>query len=532
MTFRAAKLSGEGTSGGGDAHGRRLRVLLVEDNPGDARLFRAQLASTGAGFELEWVERLADGIERLASEGPAVDAVLLDLSLPDSLGGLATFERLHAAAPRVATIVLTGLEDEELAATAVRKGAQDYLPKSQVDGPLLARAVRYAIERQRSDEALRRSEEKLRLAMEASESGVWDLDVRARTMTASADGQAMLGREPIEVTESLDEGWAMQIHPDDRAETLRALEDTIAGRALYFEHDHRLLAADGTWLWVHGKGSVVERGAHGEPLRLLMTRTNITARKAAEAAAAESADRFEEQRRIATALQENFIHPLPEVPGLEFGRVLRTAHHAELVGGDFSDAFFVDEAHVAVLIGDVAGKGIRAAGHAETVRAAVRAFAMIDASPAFVLRKTNELLLRNLQSPGRVEFVTACLVVVDVHTGHAAFSSAGHPALVHAGPFSCAPLATIQGLPLGALAGDYVDGHVMLALGDYLVFYTDGVIEARQEGELFEEERLVASVARLRRERPQALAEGVLDATVSFAGELRDDLLVLALRFG
>ncbi len=531
MTLLAPESSGDGARSAGDGQRRRLRVLLIEDNPGDARLIRVQLASTGARIHLEWVERLTEGLAMLAAGGQAFDAVLLDLSLPDSQG-LATFERLHAAAPRVPTIVLTGLEDEELAATAVRNGAQDYLPKSQVDGPLLVRAVRYAIERQRSEDALRRSEEKLRLAMEASESAVWDLDVRARTMTASAESQAMLGREAAEVTESLDAAWAEHIHPDDRADTLRALEDALVGRMPYFEHDHRLLAADGSWLWVHGKGSVVERDAHGAPLRLLMTRTNITARKAAEAAAAENADRFEEQRRIATALQENFVRALPEVRGLEFGRVLRAAYQAELVGGDFSDVFFVDDAHVAVLIGDVAGKGIRAAGHAETVRAAVRAFAMIDASPAFVLRKTNEMLLRNRPASGGLEFVTASLAVIDLQTGHAAFSSAGHPAAVHAGPFSCSPLDIVQGVALGFLASDYVDGHTMLALGDYLVFYTDGVTEARRDGELFEEERLVAAICRLRHEPPQALVEGVLDAAATFAGELRDDLLVLAVRFG
>ena len=294
----------------------------------------------------------------------------------------------------------------------------------------------------------------------------------------------------------------------------------------------RLLAEGGAWVWVHGKGSVVERDSQGAAVRLLITGTNVTARRAAEDAAGENASRFEEQRRIATALQENFIRPIPNVPGLEFGRVLETAREAELIGGDFSDVFFVDEAHVAVLIGDVAGKGIRAAGRTETVRTAVRAFAMIDPSPAFVLRKTNELLLSGLEPPGESEFVTACLIVVDLRNGHVAYSSAGHPPLVHAGPFSCGRLETIHGVPLGSWPWDYVDGHVTLALGDYLVFYTDGVTEARRGDELFDEERLVAAVAELRNGPPQALAEGVLAAAVAFAGELHDDLLVLAMRFG
>ena len=114
---------------------------------------------------------------------------------------------------------------------AVRSGAQDYLTKDEVNGQLLARAVRYAIERRRGDEALRLSEEKLRLAMEASESGILDLDVRTRMVTASADCQAMLGHEAVEVTGGLEEAWAAHIHPEDRAASLRALDDAIEGRS-------------------------------------------------------------------------------------------------------------------------------------------------------------------------------------------------------------------------------------------------------------------------------------------------------------
>ena len=192
-------------------------------------------------------------------------------------------------------------------------GAQDYLPKSQVDGPLLSRAVRYAIERQRADEALRRSEEKLRLAMEASESGVWDFDVRAR----HGHRERRLPGDARPRGRRGDRAVSMRRGPcTSTPTTARRLCEAARGHA---SPDARPTSSTtiacsrrtAAWLWVHGKGSVVERGAHGEPLRLLMTRTNITARKAAEAAAAENADRFEEQRRIATALQENFIRPTP-----------------------------------------------------------------------------------------------------------------------------------------------------------------------------------------------------------------------------
>jgi len=133
-----------------------IRVLLIEDNPGDACLIEIMLAEAESGarslrFALERADRLQAGIERLQAGG--VEIVLLDLSLPDSRG-LETFNRLHAAAPLLPIIVLSGLDDEELAAEAVRQGAQDYLVKGQIHSDLLARAIRYAIERQRAGQAL------------------------------------------------------------------------------------------------------------------------------------------------------------------------------------------------------------------------------------------------------------------------------------------------------------------------------------------------------------------------------------------
>lgn len=130
-----------------------VKVLLIEDNPADALLMRKILATVkGAPLDLESAEYLSAGLERL-TEGE-IDVVLLDLTLPDSQG-FDTFARVHAQAPQVPIIVLTGLDDEALAAQAVRGGAQDYLVKGRVGRNLLVRAIRYAIERKRAEEALR-----------------------------------------------------------------------------------------------------------------------------------------------------------------------------------------------------------------------------------------------------------------------------------------------------------------------------------------------------------------------------------------
>jgi PAS domain S-box-containing protein len=147
-----------------------LNILLVEDNPGDARLIREALISArGAQFHLQVVDRLSTGIERLAAGG--IDLVLLDLSLPDSQG-LETFTTVHARAPGVPIIVLTGLDNDTVATTAVREGAQDYLVKGQATGDLLARSIRYAIERQRAEEALRESEARFSTVFRANPAAI------------------------------------------------------------------------------------------------------------------------------------------------------------------------------------------------------------------------------------------------------------------------------------------------------------------------------------------------------------------------
>lgn len=126
----------------------KLRVLLVEDNPAEARLLQEALWEASKGnLEVAHVERLEEALTRLGD--PGLDAVLLDLSLPDSQG-LQTLAQAQAAAPHLAIVVLTGNDDEEVAVEAVRMGAQDYLFKGDTHGQLLIRAIYYARERKRA----------------------------------------------------------------------------------------------------------------------------------------------------------------------------------------------------------------------------------------------------------------------------------------------------------------------------------------------------------------------------------------------
>jgi signal transduction histidine kinase len=150
-----------------------LKILLIEDNPGDARLIVESLAEAqGMTFELELAGRLSTGLERLAQGD--IDAVLLDLSLPDSQG-LDTLAQVQARALGAPIIVSTGLDDASAAIEAVRRGAQDYLVKGRLDGDRLARSIRYAVERKQGEETLRRYAAELKVRNE-------ELDAFAHTV--------------------------------------------------------------------------------------------------------------------------------------------------------------------------------------------------------------------------------------------------------------------------------------------------------------------------------------------------------------
>ena len=135
----------------GGMAGASIRVLLVEHDPGDALLARQMLASSAFEFEIEPVRDLPSALAHL---GRGVECVLLDLGLPD-VRGLEALDEIVAAAPATAVIVLTGRADRDLALAAMARGAQDYLQKGGLDGELLSRSIRYAVQRKRSQEAAR-----------------------------------------------------------------------------------------------------------------------------------------------------------------------------------------------------------------------------------------------------------------------------------------------------------------------------------------------------------------------------------------
>lgn len=139
---------------------KKLKILLIEDNPVDAHLMQQLLLKrSDVPFDVVWSTCLTEGLKKLEEEN--FDVILLDMKLPES-SGLSTVKRTYKKAPGIPIIVLTALNDEEMALDALSAGAQDYLVKGHVNRPLIARAIRYAIERRQMLDRLEEAREKKR----------------------------------------------------------------------------------------------------------------------------------------------------------------------------------------------------------------------------------------------------------------------------------------------------------------------------------------------------------------------------------
>ena len=217
----------------------RVEVLVLEDNPGDARLLHAELSAEALFHaHLTVAPRLSDGLYLLATR--AFDAVLLDLNLPDSRG-LETFERLRAAVPEVPLIIHTGIHDDEIAVQALRGGAQDYVVKAPGTGPLLVRAVHFAIERHRvrvelemHAARLEKNRATLRRVIEASADVIMILDRAGAVRFVNSGAETIFGRSAADLVGQrfVIPPGAVEIeipHPDGTARTaeVRAVEIEI-----------------------------------------------------------------------------------------------------------------------------------------------------------------------------------------------------------------------------------------------------------------------------------------------------------------
>jgi signal transduction histidine kinase/DNA-binding response OmpR family regulator len=263
-----------------------LKILLVEDNPGDADLIQEMLPTTDeSGFVVHCVSRLSEAVSHL--EEKEADLTLLDLDLPDSQG-IETVRLAHQAAPKMPIVVLTGNQDERLGIAAVQGGAQDFLIKGQTHQSQLSRVLRYAVQRHCAEEKMRESERFLRSTLDALSAHIAIIDQTGKILAANmawrefADapgGHILRCREQANYFDAC--GTVQRGNAEDAcfaeafAEGVRSVLDQETDQ---FEMEYQMHSREEK-LWFHGQ---VTPFPSGNERKVVVAHENITDRKKAE----------------------------------------------------------------------------------------------------------------------------------------------------------------------------------------------------------------------------------------------------------
>ena len=260
-----------------------LSVLIVEDSADDADLMSGELRQAGLEVLQERVENAEEMHAALAKQ--PWDLILSDFRLP-RFNARQALELLQKTGVDIPFIVVSGAIGEVTAAELMRAGAHDYVMKDNLTRlpAAVTREIKEAQDRReyrRAAEALRESEERWKFALEGAGEGVWDWDVPGRRVLFSARWKEMLGYAESEIGSDLEE-WEKRIHPDDKARVMADLQVYFEDKTRTYVNEHRLSCKDGTWKWVLDRGMIVSRLPDGQPLRMIGTLADISARKHAE----------------------------------------------------------------------------------------------------------------------------------------------------------------------------------------------------------------------------------------------------------
>jgi hypothetical protein len=263
----------------------KKNILLIEDNHGDARLIREMLKiSEYKDAYIHWFENLSDAANYLSYNSP--DVVLADLTLPDS-EGLNAVTSLLSANPDILIIVLTGINDVELAARAIQIGAQDYLSKNRIDDQVLSRSIRYAIERKKHESALRESEEKYRLIVNTMSEGIIWTDNNDVIQFVNKQVCDIYGYSREELLGKT--GYKILEHPDYRNVVIDKTRSRLAGISDSFEV--KGLKKSGEVIWVRINGSPIYNNIK-KVVGSVGIVSDVTEKKLAEEKLVESENRY------------------------------------------------------------------------------------------------------------------------------------------------------------------------------------------------------------------------------------------------
>lgn len=390
-------------------------------------------------------------------------------------------------------------------------------------------------ERRRSEVALRETVQRLEFHVENTPLANIEWDREFRVAAWSGQAEAIFGWKAEEVLGKRPMEWPF-VHPDDRAyvnDVITRLTDGAEDRTICRNRNLRKNGETIHFEWYHS----ALRDSAGNLVSVLSLGQDISDRERAQASLVRA---YEEEHRIAEELQRSLLLTprRGEFPGLDMETFYRPAWDEAQVGGDFYDFFALDGGRVALVVGDVAGKGLSAATRTAEVKFALRAFLREHPAPDTALTRLNAFLCESeaLDSRDHEGFICLCIVTLNPKTGEAIFAVAGgEPPLIARAEGQTVEEVPASGPPLGILPREQYEAlTVSLGPGDVLALTTDGITEARNGRAFF---GLTGIAARLRDEMAasgslETMRESILDGALAFSktGRLNDDVCLLLIR--
>ncbi len=468
------------------------------------------LAEAGNGrFQVETVGRLSEAIERLP--GGDLDVILLDLSLPDSFG-METFRQVYQHAPELPIVVLSGLDNSELALEAVQEGAQDYLVKGDALESVLVRSVRYAIERFRANEQLRQREQHLRLLTEQLPAFYWTTDLDLNVTSASSTG--VLGLQ-----NGRPGGSSASVNLNDHF--------AVTGRDAGFIAAH-LRAAAGESVSFDFRQDKRIFHVHVEPFRHKDGRIRGTI-----GSALDITDQMlvELELRITRQIQEGLRpkHP-PRIPGFD---IAGASHACAAAGGDYFDFLTFPDGSTGFVICDVGGNGLGPALLMAQTRAYLRALSQTHIVPGRILFEANRFLCADASEQ---RLVALFLARVAPTTRQLTYAAAGHQSFLLRADGTRLKLRP-TGIPLN-ITGDVpfeTIAPLQLAPDDIVLLYTDGIVECSgAQGEPFGNQRMLDLVWQYRDAPAEEVVGRLIAAVREYAPTeaFEDDMTAVVIKVG
>jgi PAS domain S-box-containing protein len=338
----------------------QIKVLLVEDNPGDARLIRALLDDAGSiQYVLKHSNTLTDGLVALSENAP--DVILLDIGLPD-ISGLDSVPVIKNLAPKLPIIMLTGLDDENTAISCLHLGVQDYLVKGKIDSELLVRSIRYAIERKRVESELQEKQHFIQRITEATPNILYVLDINEHRLSyVNQQLNIVLGHSEDAIQKMGINLYRELVHHDDLTNLDRYSEQFLKAKdSDIINMDLRVKHANGEWRWFSFRNVIFTRTEDGLPRQVLGSAQDITEQKRVEIELlrhrkylmelvedrTKELQRSNESLRSANELLENVfsnVHVLIAYMDRDFNFIKVNSTYAEADGKD--PAFFIGKNH-------------------------------------------------------------------------------------------------------------------------------------------------------------------------------------------